>query len=134
METIEGTYTCDGNLRSMRQDELDLIELGPAAPVLDGICPPVAGVAKAVYEDDGGRVLLGRREKQWGQPPESAHGGREGVGFRESGEVEQLLGAYQRQQHQCKKQDETKTESGLVRQCDHTRRRLGPKLVVDGEH
>lgn len=63
METTEATYTSDGNLRSMRQDELDLVQLGPAAPVLDRICPSVAGVAKAVYEDDGGCVLLGRREQ-----------------------------------------------------------------------
>lgn len=40
----------------MRQDELDLIKALAATPLLNGRSPAMASVAKAVDEDDSGRV------------------------------------------------------------------------------
>lgn len=61
------THTGDGDLRRVRQDELDLVEPLPSPPVLDGARPAVARVAEAVGEDDGRRVLPGGREHERGR-------------------------------------------------------------------
>jgi len=56
----------DRNRWGMRQDELDLIQALPPAPVLHGAGPTMPGVAKAMDEDNGGRVLRCGREDQRG--------------------------------------------------------------------
>lgn len=45
----------------MRQDELDLIQVSPAAEVLNGISPSMASVTQTVGPDDSGRVPTGGR-------------------------------------------------------------------------
>lgn len=57
----------------MGQDELDLIKALAAAPVIDGGCPAMAGVAKAVDEDDGGRVPGHSRDKERRTTGEGSH-------------------------------------------------------------
>lgn len=57
----------------MRQDELDLIQPLSPTPVLDGRCPTVTSVAKAVGEDNGGRVGVYGREDQGLGPAQASH-------------------------------------------------------------
>lgn len=58
------THDGDRDLGGMRKDELNLLQSLPPAPVLDGGDPTVAGIAQAVDEDDGGRVLGRSRENE----------------------------------------------------------------------
>lgn len=48
----------------MGQDELDLIKALTAAPVINSGGPAIAGVAKAVNEDDGSRVPGSSRDDE----------------------------------------------------------------------
>lgn len=59
----------------MGQNELDLVKTLAAAPLLDGRSPAMAGVAKAVDEDDGGRVPGYSREEKRRTTRKASHFG-----------------------------------------------------------
>lgn len=50
------THHCNGHSTRIGQDEFDLVESVLPLPQLHGIGPAIAAVAKAVHEDDRGRV------------------------------------------------------------------------------
>jgi hypothetical protein len=65
----------DGNVRRMRQDELDLVQFLAATDQLDGGFPAVTGVAEAVEENDGRGVPGDGGEHQWcGAAQRRSHG------------------------------------------------------------
>ncbi len=55
----------------MGQNELDLVEALPAAPVLNSTSPAMTRIAQTVNEDDGGRVLGSGWEQQGRCPHKS---------------------------------------------------------------